>query len=86
MFDENEIKLGECLVDGHFGIYVPQRFAELYGDGCGAETADIEILKGDVDSLLYWETWECVLDDARIDGYRIYQDESGDVFTVEWLD
>ena len=81
-----------CIVDGSYGIYVPQRFAELYGDSLKrAELYSValkpsllkELLAGP-DSESYWEAWEEVLNTSKIicDGmiYSLEQDQ--DVFAI----
>lgn len=75
-----------CIVDGHFGIYVPQVWAERYGVQA-AETAGVRaghvmtlFLGPDVDD--YWESWECVLNDYchEVDGIKHYLIQDGDLF------
>ena len=79
-----------CLFDGASGIYIPQRFAEEFGDAegwSGFTAEDVATLaKGPNDESVqdaYWETWCEVIDCARYTDsagnvYSLYQD--GDVF------
>ena len=70
-----------CLVDGSFGIHVPQRFAQLHGTEWGLEPEDLEVLLFGHDHALYWDVWDRVLDYAvNIDGMILEQD--GDLFAV----
>lgn len=84
--------IGLCITDG-WGVYVPQRFAELFGDrAANLPDEDLAILKAGPEHEHYWETWEGVLDSATItEGgitYRLWQD--GDLWLVpegmEWDD
>lgn len=71
-----------CIVDGSFGIYVPQRFAEKYSltwDGVAREDWDILLAGPKEEGEDYWETWDCVLNQAS------YTDSSGDVWRL-WQD
>lgn len=78
-----------CISDSH-GIYVPRRFAELFGDRANLPEDDLAILKAGPEHEHYWETWEAVLDRVTLteDGitYRLWQD--GDLWVVpvgmEW--
>jgi len=53
------------LVDGRFGIYVPQRFAELYGELAvskgGIKQAQVDVLLRGVGESNYWDTWDDVM-------------------------
>jgi len=83
-----------CVVDGVFGIYAPQRAAEILDlVKFGISEEDIEILKkgppGGFDpeyeaSDEYWDVWDDVLSNARFvdqDGiWYLYQES--DVFLV----
>lgn len=76
-----------CIVDGSRGIYVPQFFAQAYGDRCkGLDAEDLEILLAGPDHEHYWETWDIVdgellvTDDAG-HKWHVMQDD-GDLFLV----
>lgn len=74
------------LVDGLFGIYIPKRFAALYGPILeGVEEDNLEILMEGPDHPEYWEVWESVLRDAVIvdrNGQRYKIEQDGDLFAV----
>jgi len=81
-----------CIIDGLYGIYVPQRFAELYGDSLKrAELYSVDLkplllkeLLAGPNSESYWEAWEEVLNTSQIicDG-RIYSlEQNSDVFAI----
>jgi hypothetical protein len=53
------------LVSDSCGIYVPQVFAENFGDNWGISGEDLAILKEGPDHEWYWETWETVLNNAK---------------------
>ena len=71
-----------CIIDGSHGIYVPQRFAQLYGAQVSASL--LKELQAGPDSETYWEAWEDVLNTSKIiiDGmiYSLAQDS--DVFAI----
>jgi hypothetical protein len=71
-----------CIVDGLHGIYVPQRFAQLYSAQVSASL--LKELHAGPDSETYWEAWEEVLNTSKIiiDGtiYSLEQDQ--DVFAI----
>lgn len=71
-----------CIIDGSFGIYVPQRFAELYSGFIKYSLA--KELQAGPDSETYWEAWDEVLNTSKIiiDGmiYSLEQDQ--DVFAI----
>jgi predicted kinase len=53
------------IVDGSFGIYVPQRFVRRYAPAdWGVSDADAAILESGPDHPEYWDTWSDVLRDA----------------------
>ena len=82
----------QCVVDGHFGIYVPQVFAERFGSALRGSTlnreekkACIQSLKNGPDDPDYWESWSqitsfCCLEDSLGEIFEIVLGESGDVF------
>lgn len=78
----------ELLLDGHHGVYIPQLFAQYYGDKLKGQQPDISL---DIDTLLagpdgefYWEAWEGILDGEYLDDngnkFTLYQ--SGDLWLV----
>lgn len=71
-----------CIIDGLHGIYVPQEFAERYGNQIQSNLAQ-ELLEGP-ESSYYWEVWEEVLNTSKITfGGMIYTlEQDGDVFAV----
>jgi len=58
-----------CIADGSRGIYIPQYFAENYGDTLTDE--EREILLSGPDHDLYWEVW------AEIETCWEHEDENG---------
>ena len=76
--DENEPAETLCIVDGCFGIYVPQRFARNYDPAAwGIKPEDAAILLAGPDEDYYWETWDDVLNYAR------HRDEKGQEWSLE---
>lgn len=71
-----------CILDSARGQYIPQNFAEVYGDNVpGIDPIDIEILRSGPSEEFYWEAWDSVLDIGRFDdGTCFWQGECGDVF------
>ena len=71
-----------CIVDGLHGVYVPQRFAAVYGAQVSASL--LKELQAGPNSEAYWEAWEEVLNTSNIiiDGtiYRLEQDQ--DLFAI----
>ena len=79
---ENKTEL-ELLVDSHHGQYIPQVFAKVFGlpenftnwDGI---KEDIYFLSqdGSNEHENYWETWEYVMDNAKLkSGFELWQNE-----------
>lgn len=82
-----------CIVDGHHGIYVPQVWAERYGDyleTCRVSQEDVVILLQGPDHSDYWEAWQDVLNDYchEVNNVKHYLSQDGDLFeypeTYEW--
>lgn len=83
-----------CIVDDHFGIYVPQRWAELYGaaatDSANVRADDVSILLTGPSHELYWEAWDQVLNGYchELDGVKHYLWQDGALFecpeTYDW--
>ena len=70
--------------DSARGIYIPQHFAESVNRalvaGVGAD--DWDILEAGPYCEHYWDSWESVLDNARIGEYSLYQD--GDLWLLDF--
>ena len=77
-----------CIIDGAHGIYVPEFWAESYGEAAvaraGVSAADVATLLQGPDAPLYWDAWDNVLNDYRhcvgSETYRLWQD--GDLYEV----
>jgi hypothetical protein len=73
-----------CIVDGSYGIYVPQRYAEICNASDMATEEQREILLAGPDHADYWDTWVEVLDNTVVQrggrAWRLEQDS--DVFLV----
>lgn len=67
-----------CIIDGSWGIYVPQLFAK-YGmaEAWGVSADDIAVLLAGPGDEIYWETWGDVLRDAT------FRDENGKAWILE---
>ena len=70
-----------CIVDGCFGIYIPRTFARDFNlRDWGISELDEGVLLNGPKHELYWETWDRVLNDAKIiiDGetWKLAQDDS----------
>ena len=77
----------KCIINGQFGIYVPQHFAESFdlSQWQGINSGDVEILLAGPDHAEYWDAWDAVLSSAKFtdaDGevWTLYQDS--DLFVV----
>ena len=76
-----------CIVDGHYGIYVPQSFAERYDMNAWHVAAeDVEILLAGPDHESCWDAWSDVLDHAYYErhGKRFTLEQDGDLFAVRY--
>lgn len=77
-----------CLIDNHYGIYIPQMFAGQILSGnyivSGIETKDLTDLATGPDHPEYWEIWEDVLGSVKIrvgrQNYFLHQD--GDLWAI----
>lgn len=71
-----------CIVDGSHGIYVPQRFAAIYGDQLQFTLA--KELRAGPTSGRYWDTWDEVLNISSIviDGTIYTLEQDLDLFAV----
>lgn len=64
------------LLDSTWGAYIPSRFITAYdADEWNIRECDKEVLS-DPDHELYWDTWDCVVSEAR------YKDSSGFCWTL----
>lgn len=74
------------LLNGAYGIYVPQAFAENCDPSeWGISGEDAAVLRAGPDHEWYWETWDRVLCNARRtdkDGCDWILDQDGDLFTL----
>ena len=74
-----------CLVDGLYGVHVPQRFATNYGkEAWHVSEDDTRVLLEGPDNVDYNETWDDVVRTAYFEQngkvYNLYQD--GDLWAV----
>lgn len=74
----------DCIIDGAYGVYVPQVFAERFGDKIPNDAR--EVLEKGPDSQEYWETWDDVLRSVTLrignEELILHQGESGDLFIM----
>ena len=74
------------LIGGNQGIFIPQTYAERYADNWRLGNSDaLDILKEGPEHIEYWESWECVLNEATLTDnnnnlWRLYQD--GDLWMI----
>lgn len=81
MDTSNELST-QCLVDGLYGHYVPQRFAVSYNmELWNVKQEDATILIAGPDHPEYDDTWEEVLKTANCCGWILSQD--GDLFATK---
>jgi len=74
----------QLLIDGAFGVYIPQMLAEnrVWVERFRLDPFDIAPLLVGPSHDWYWEAWETVLFKAHdADGFTLYQD-GGDLFAV----
>lgn len=80
----------ELLLDGLRGIYLPQKFAEIYGKEWGVSPEDMEVLLNGPDHQDYHAVWDFIITTSILmtDGiiYALEEDEEGNLFKVEWGD
>jgi hypothetical protein len=77
----------ECIVDGSWGIYVPQRFCERYKKIDSVSQDDWDICLFGPEHELYWEAWDEILNDWTFEEtdsnggvWKIYISQDGDLF------
>lgn len=79
-----------CIVDGAWGIYIPQRFAERFDAAAwGISADDTATLLSGPDAEFYWETWDDVTASASHtdkDGKVWALEPDGDLFAVHYPD
>lgn len=85
-FEEQEPE-GECIVDGCWGIYVPQRFCQRYEKIDRVDQDDWDACLAGPDHEFYWEAWDSILSDwyyEEIDAnggvWKIFISQDGDLF------
>jgi hypothetical protein len=80
--DGTDLTNAVLLIDSHHGQYIPQLFADKFGQFIENEAYNADLLSPDGE--FYWESWEYVLDNTtiQIEGkpYTLYQD--GDLFAL----
>lgn len=75
-----------CIVDGAHGVYVPQVWAQRYGEqvveSANVSAEDYAIILSGPDHTDYWEAWEAVLNDYnhKVDGVSHYLTQDSDLF------
>ena len=74
-----------CLVDGLHGIHVPKQFVLNHNmTDWGVDHEDMMIILDGPSNEYYWETWDKILNDAKIiiddEEWTLAQD--GDLFAV----
>ena len=65
------------------GVYIPQYFADDYGESAyieGLTDEDRTYLLDGPDQEYYWDVWERVLNEATVNGWNLYQE--GDLWFV----
>lgn len=79
----------ELYADSARGVYIPQFFAESVKRGCvtGVSAEEWKTLESgpDAENEWYWEAWESVLNNAKIehpDGRKGYLWQDGDLWVV----
>jgi hypothetical protein len=78
MYAETEPIEAECIIDGHWGVYVPQEFASRgMAEAWGVKPEDIAILLAGPDHEFYWEAWDDVTREAT------FKDANGKVWSLE---
>ena len=73
----------QILVGDHFGVYVPKRFADVFGEQSTAHSDDLAVLSAGPEHAEYWDTWNhvlsyCCLEDIHGTLWQLHQD--GDLF------
>lgn len=82
----------EMLCDSHHGQFIPQIMARSLFDAgwSGIDLGDVvELEAGPYESEWYWETWECILNNAQFideNGETWYLHEDCDLWAVTQKD
>lgn len=83
---EDDTQYMEVLIDDCWGIYIPQRFAEIMNRAYIKNVSDrdwLDLLEGPENDN-YWDTWDRVLNNAVLksrfgnEDYNLWQD--GDLY------
>ena len=86
MVEDVYVERAHYVVDGSWGIYCLQKFAERFDlRQWGVEQEDIDILLEGPDHEWYFETWDDVIDNAEYvddDGYKWFIWSNDGVFIV----
>ena len=80
----------ECIVDSRHGVFVPMVFAQTVKrellSGVSNETLDYLAKEESLEDDGFWEEWDSVLNNARINVegkiYHLHQDS--DLFIIDW--
>ena len=82
----------ECIIDGCWGIYVPQQFCQRYEKVSGVSQEDWDICLAGPERELYWDAWDAVLNDWQFEEadsnggvWRISLHQDGDLFQYREL-
>lgn len=88
MMDRYEPLETVCIIDGQWGVYVPQEFASRgLGEAWGLYAEDIAVLLAGPDHEDYWEVWADVTRTASCvdaNGKRWILNQDGDLFAEYW--
>lgn len=81
-----------CIVDGGFGIYVPQTFCRRYEKTDNVTQEDWDICLSGPDHEFYWESWESILNcwggeetDKSGNTFKIFLFQDGDLYQCRRL-
>ena len=77
----------DCIIDGSWGIYVPQQFCQRYEKLDCISQEDWDICLAGPEHELYWDSWDVILGDWQyeetdIQGriWKIYISQDGDLY------
>lgn len=81
-----------CIIDGSWGIYVPQQFCQRYEKVSGVSQEDWDICLAGPEHELYWDAWDEILTDWHFEEtdsfgkvWRIYISQDGDLYQYREL-
>lgn len=81
-----------CIIDGCWGIYVPQQFCKRYEKVEGVSQQDWDICLAGPEHELYWDAWDEVLSNWQFEEtdsnggvWRISLQQDGDLFQFREL-